>query len=110
MPHGRWPSCRNPEVRLATDRLAGGKDRYGLSASRQSARHAKVVDAEIDALLNAGKDVAIFPEGTTNRRHATAGFHGALLQPAVETGRLVPAAGAVLRNAVRRTFAGARLR
>lgn len=56
---------------------------------RGSRGHAKVVNAEIDALLNAGKDVAIFPEGTTTDGTQLLGFHGALLQPAVETGRPV---------------------
>lgn len=56
---------------------------------RGSRGHAKIVNAEIDALLNAGKDVAIFPEGTTTDGSCLLGFHGALLQPAVETGRPV---------------------
>ena len=54
---------------------------------RGSRGHARIVNAEIDALLNAGKDVAIFPEGTTTDGTHLLGFHGALLQPAVETGR-----------------------
>lgn len=54
---------------------------------RGSRGHAKIVNAEIDTLLNAGKDVAIFPEGTTTDGTQLLGFHGALLQPAVETGR-----------------------
>ena len=54
---------------------------------RGSRGHAKVVNAEIDALLNAGRDVAIFPEGTTTDGTHLLGFHAALLQPAVETGR-----------------------
>lgn len=54
---------------------------------RGSRGHAKIVNAEIDALLNAGKDVAIFPEGTTTDGTHLLGFHAALLQPAVETGR-----------------------
>lgn len=53
---------------------------------RGSRGHAKVVNAEIDALLNAGKDVAIFPEGTTTDGTHVLHFHAALLQPAVETG------------------------
>lgn len=56
---------------------------------RGSRGHAKIVNAEIDALLNAGKDVAIFPEGTTTDGTQLLGFHAALLQPAVETGRPV---------------------
>ncbi len=54
---------------------------------RGSRGHAKIVNAEIDALLNAGKDVAVFPEGTTTDGTHLLGFHAALLQPAVETGR-----------------------
>lgn len=54
---------------------------------RGSRGHAKLVNAEIDALLNAGKDVALFPEGTTTDGTHLLGFHAALLQPAVETGR-----------------------
>ncbi len=54
---------------------------------RGSRGHARLVNAEIDALLNAGMDVAIFPEGTTTDGTHLLGFHAALLQPAVETGR-----------------------
>lgn len=54
---------------------------------RGSRGHAKIVNGEIDALLGAGKDVAIFPEGTTTDGTHLLGFHGALLQPAVESGR-----------------------
>ncbi len=54
---------------------------------RGSRGHARIVNAEIDALLNAGKDVAIFPEGTTTDGTHLLGFHAALLQPAVETGQ-----------------------
>lgn len=56
---------------------------------RGSRGHAKIINAEIDRLLNAGKDVAIFPEGTTTEGTHLLNFHGALLQPAVETGRPV---------------------
>ena len=54
---------------------------------RGSRGHARMVNAEIDALLNAGRDVAIFPEGTTTDGTTLLGFHAALLQPAIETGR-----------------------
>ncbi len=54
---------------------------------RGSHGHARVINTEIDALLNAGMDVAIFPEGTTTDGTHLLGFHAALLQPAVETGR-----------------------
>jgi len=56
---------------------------------RGSRGHAKIVNAEIDALLNAGKDVAIFPEGTTTDGSHLLNFHAALLQPAVESGHPV---------------------
>ncbi|MFT3848093.1 MAG: lysophospholipid acyltransferase family protein [Propionivibrio sp.] len=56
---------------------------------RGSRGHAKVVNEEIDGRLNSGQDVAIFPEGTTTDGTHLLGFHAALLQPAVETGRPV---------------------
>jgi 1-acyl-sn-glycerol-3-phosphate acyltransferase len=56
---------------------------------RGSRGHAKEVNTEIDTLLNAEKDVAIFPEGTTTDGSHLLNFHAALLQPAVETGRLI---------------------
>ena len=54
---------------------------------RGSHGHARIVNAEIDSLLNAGIDVALFPEGTTSDGTQLLGFHAALLQPAIETGR-----------------------
>jgi len=56
---------------------------------RGKGRHAKVVNSEIDGLLNAEKDVAIFPEGTTTNGTHLLNFHSALMQPAVDTGRPV---------------------
>lgn len=56
---------------------------------RGSRGHARIVNTQIDALLNAGKDVAIFPEGTTTDGTHLLGFHAALLQPAIETGHPV---------------------
>ena len=56
---------------------------------RGSRGHARIVNAEIDALLNSGMDVALFPEGTTTDGTHMLGFHAALLQPAIETGRPV---------------------
>ncbi len=56
---------------------------------RGSRGHARIVNAEIDALLAAGKDVAVFPEGTTSDGTRLLGFHAALLQPAIESGRPV---------------------
>ncbi len=52
---------------------------------RGSHGHARIVNTEIDARLNAGRDVALFPEGTTTDGTHLLGFHAALLQPAVET-------------------------
>ena len=54
---------------------------------RGSRGHARLVNTEIDALLNADHDVAIFPEGTTTDGTHLLGFHAALLQPAIETER-----------------------
>lgn len=56
---------------------------------RGSRQHARVINAEIDARLDAGRDVAIFPEGRTTDGTHLLEFHAALLQPAVETGRPV---------------------
>lgn len=78
---------------------------------RGSRGHAKIVNAEIDALLNAEKDVAIFPEGTTTDGTHILNFHAALLQPAVETGRAIqPVAlsyhDAEGRNSIATAYAG----
>ena len=54
---------------------------------RGSHGHARVVNTTIDNLLNSDKDVALFPEGTTTEGTRLLGFHAALLQPAIETGR-----------------------
>lgn len=56
---------------------------------RGSRGHARVVNAQINGLLSAGRDVAIFPEGTTTDGTHVLNFHGALLQAAVDTGRPV---------------------
>ncbi|WP_301103007.1 lysophospholipid acyltransferase family protein [Propionivibrio sp.] len=56
---------------------------------RGSRGHAKVVNGEINALLNTGVDVAIFPEGTTTDGTHMLSFHAALLQPVIETRRPV---------------------
>ena len=66
-----WLSARNETVFLR----------------RGSHGHARAVNTEIDALLTAGVDVAVFPEGTTTDGTHLLGFHAALLQPAVETAR-----------------------
>jgi 1-acyl-sn-glycerol-3-phosphate acyltransferase len=56
---------------------------------RGSRRDARRINAEIDARLNAGVDVAIFPEGRTTDGARVLEFHPALLQPAVAAGRPV---------------------
>lgn len=54
---------------------------------RGSRGHAKIVNAEIAALLDAGRNVAVFPEGTTTDGSQVLHFHAALLQPAIEAER-----------------------
>lgn len=54
---------------------------------RGSRGHARSVNAQINGLLQADRDVAIFPEGTTTDGSYLLNFHGALLQPAVDAGR-----------------------
>lgn len=54
---------------------------------RGSRGHAKIVNGQIDELLRADKDVAVFPEGTTTDGTHLLGFHAALLQPAIAAGR-----------------------
>lgn len=56
---------------------------------RGSRGHAKVVNGEIDATMSTGTHVALFPEGTTTDGTHLLHFHGALLQPAVESGQPV---------------------
>jgi 1-acyl-sn-glycerol-3-phosphate acyltransferase len=53
---------------------------------RGSRGHAKIINAEIAALLDAGRNVAVFPEGTTTDGSHVLHFHAALLQPAIEAG------------------------
>ncbi len=67
--------------------LAANTDTVFLN--RGSRRHAKAVNIQINGLLNADKDVAMFPEGTTTDGTYLLNFHGALLQPAVDAGRPV---------------------
>jgi len=56
---------------------------------RGSRGHARIVNAEIAALMEAGKAVALFPEGTTTDGTHVQHFHAALLQPAIAAGRPV---------------------
>ena len=65
--------------------LAGRTDTVFLR--RDSRRHASAVNREIGELLAKNKDVVIFPEGTTTDGTHLLKFHGALFQPAIDTGR-----------------------
>lgn len=56
---------------------------------RGSRGHAKIINGEIAALLDAGRNVAIFPEGTTTDGSHVLPFHAALLQAAIESGHPV---------------------
>jgi len=56
---------------------------------RGSRGHAKIINGEIGALLDAGRNVALFPEGTTTDGSHVLHFHAALLQPAIESGHAV---------------------
>ena len=56
---------------------------------RGSRGHAKVINDETAAQLDAGHNVAIFPEGTTTDGSHVLGFHAALLQPAIAAGHAV---------------------
>lgn len=53
---------------------------------RGSRGHARIINAEIAALLDAGRNVALFPEGTTTDGSHLLHFHAALLQPAIAAG------------------------
>ena len=53
---------------------------------RGSRGHARIVNAEIASLLGRGRQVALFPEGTTTDGSQVHPFHAALLQPAIEAG------------------------
>jgi 1-acyl-sn-glycerol-3-phosphate acyltransferase len=52
---------------------------------RGSRGHAKIINGEIGTLLDAGRNVALFPEGTTTDGTHVLHFHAALLQPAIES-------------------------
>ena len=53
---------------------------------RGSRGHARIVNAEIATLLGRGRQVALFPEGTTTDGSHVHPFHAALLQPAIDAG------------------------
>ncbi|WP_332671346.1 lysophospholipid acyltransferase family protein [Aromatoleum sp.] len=68
-------------------RLASASETVFLR--RGSRGHAKIINGEIGALLDAGRNVALFPEGTTTDGTHVLHFHAALLQPAIESGHPV---------------------
>ena len=56
---------------------------------RGSRGHARIINEETAAALDAGRNVAIFPEGTTTDGSQLLHFHAALLQPAIACGHPV---------------------
>ena len=54
---------------------------------RGSRGHARVINQQIAEILDAGKSVAVFPEGTTTDGRHLLHFHAALIQPAIAAGR-----------------------
>ncbi len=67
--------------------LAANTDTLFLQRGRRS--HAVAINRQIAAMLSSGKNVAVFPEGTTTDGAHVLPFHGALLQPAIDCGRPV---------------------
>jgi 1-acyl-sn-glycerol-3-phosphate acyltransferase len=64
--------------------------RHGTIFLRRGSRgHARIIHAEIAAVLARGQHVAVFPEGTTSDGRSLLHFHAALLQPALAAGRPV---------------------
>ena len=60
-----------------------------LFLQRGSRGHARVINAAVADILGAGRDVAVFPEGTTTDGRSLLHFHSALIQPALAAGRPV---------------------
>ena len=86
--------------------LAANTDTLFLRRGRRT--DAADINARIAALLASGKDVAVFPEGTTTDGRQLLPFHGALLQPAIDCGRpLQPIALAYFDASGRRSTAPA---
>jgi 1-acyl-sn-glycerol-3-phosphate acyltransferase len=56
---------------------------------RGSRGHAKVINEQVAKILDKGKHVAVFPEGTTTDGRSLLPFHAALIQPALAAGRPV---------------------
>ena len=54
---------------------------------RGSRGHARIINQEIAGLLEKGRYVAVFPEGTTTDGTHLLHFHAALIQPALAAGR-----------------------
>lgn len=60
---------------------------------RGSRGHARIINEQVAAILDQGKYVAVFPEGTTSDGLRILHFHAALIQPALAAGRpVLPAA------------------
>ena len=56
---------------------------------RGSRGHARIINQEIAGLLEKGRYIAVFPEGTTTDGTHLLHFHAALIQPALAAGRPV---------------------
>lgn len=56
---------------------------------RGSRGHAQIVNRQVAELLEKGRHVAVFPEGTTTDGRSLLHFHAALLQPALSAGKPV---------------------
>lgn len=69
-----------------------------LFLQRGSRRQAHVMSEAVGAVLRAGGNVAVFPEGTTTEGHSVRHFHAALLQPAIDAGRPVQPLALRYRN------------
>ena len=60
---------------------------------RGSRGHARIINEQVANILDQGKYVAVFPEGTTTDGRSLLHFHAALIQPALAAGRpVLPAA------------------
>lgn len=66
---------------------------------RGSRGHARIVNAEIARHLSAGKNLTVFPEGTTTDGTHMLHFHAALLQPALEISKPLVAVALAYQNA-----------
>ena len=65
---------------------------------RGSRGHARLINREIAGVLNAGGNVAVFPEGTTTDGTHMLHFHAALLEPALACARQVQAISLAYRD------------